>query len=53
MNELKEKIEQCQTMEELDSLRLEIVKDSDNVMENQKIFIKQKNKIKYGTQGAQ
>lgn len=46
MNQLKESIMSCQTMDDLDSLRLPIVKDKENVIENQKLFIKQKNKIK-------
>jgi len=41
-----EKIKKTKTMPELDSLRLEIVKDKDNFIENQKAFIAQKNKLK-------
>ena len=46
MNELISKIKQCKTMPELDELRLPIVKDMDNFLENQQAFIKQKNKLK-------
>ena len=46
MNELKDKIKKCETQKELDSLRIEVVRDMENVMENQKIFIKKKNSLK-------
>ena len=46
MNELKKRIEDCKSNEDLDKLRLEIVEDKENFLENQKAFIKVKNKIK-------
>jgi hypothetical protein len=44
--DLKVKIQQCKTMPELDELRLEIVRDEDNFLENQAAFIKQQNKLR-------
>ena len=41
-----DRIKACDTMPKLDELRLEIVKDKGNFKENQKAFIKQKNKLK-------
>lgn len=43
---IKDKINKCKTLDELDSLRREIVLDKDNFSENQKLFILKKNKIK-------
>jgi hypothetical protein len=43
---LKEKIQQCKTMPELDALRLEIVRDIPNFPENQKTFIAKLNKLR-------
>ncbi len=43
---ITEKINECHTMNELDSLRLEIVSDKVNFIENQKLFISTKNRIK-------
>lgn len=46
MNNLAEKIKNCNSQKELDSLRIEIVKDKDNIIENQQLFIKKKNSLK-------
>lgn len=45
MKTIKEKIEDCKTMPELDELRLEVVTDKINFIENQNAFIKKKNKL--------
>lgn len=44
--DLQEKILNCKTMNELDVLRLEVVKDKESFLINQQLFIAQKNKIK-------
>lgn len=46
MSNLAEKIKGCNTMRELDELRIEIVRDTDNFVENQKLFIKKLNSLK-------
>ena len=46
MNKLVERINNCTTQKELDSLRIEIAKDKDNFEENQRLFIKKKNSLK-------
>jgi hypothetical protein len=46
MNLLADKIKNCNTQKELDSLRIEIARDKDNFEENQKLFIKKKNSLK-------
>ena len=46
MENLAEKIKSCKTMPELDELRIEIVKDKENFIVNQKAFISKKNKLK-------
>jgi hypothetical protein len=43
---LSEKIKNCITRKELDKLRIEIVRDTDNFVENQKLFIKKQNSLK-------
>lgn len=43
---MKERINQCKTLQELDALRLDILKDKENFSEHQKLFIKVKNRIK-------
>lgn len=43
---IKERINECRTMNELDSLRLDIVSDKENFIENQKLFIAAKKRIK-------
>ena len=40
------KIKNCNTMTELDTLRTEIVSDKENFVENQKLFLSAKNRIK-------
>lgn len=46
MNRLATHIDNAKTMADLDVLRPAIVQDKENFLENQKLFIKQKNKIK-------
>ena len=46
MNSLPEGIKGCNTMRELDELRIEVVRDMDNFIENQKLFIKKLNSLK-------
>ena len=46
MSDIKQKIKECKTMKELDGLRMEIVQDEINFIENQKLFIKKKNQLK-------
>lgn len=46
MNDLPEKIKNCNMMRELDELRIYVVRDSDNFIENQKLFIKKLNSLK-------
>lgn len=46
MNSLPERIKGCNTMRELDELRIEVVRDMDNFTENQKLFIKRLNSLK-------
>lgn len=46
MNSLSERIKGCNTMRELDELRIEVVRDMDNFIENQKLFIKKLNSLK-------
>jgi hypothetical protein len=46
MNDLLNKIKNVKTMPELDSLRLEIVRDEENFQQNQKEFIKKLNKLR-------
>lgn len=46
MNLLAEKINKCNSQKELDALRLEIVEDKENFIENQQLFIKKKNSLK-------
>jgi len=43
---IADKIKNCNTMAELDTLRLEIVSDRDHFLDNQKLFISAKNRIK-------
>lgn len=43
---ITEKINECNTMNELDSLRLDIVSDKANFIENQRLFIMAKKKLK-------
>lgn len=43
---IADKIKNCNTMVELDTLRLEIVSDKENFLENQQLFISAKNRIK-------
>jgi hypothetical protein len=40
MNILADRIKNCTSQSELDALRIEIVRDEDNIIENQKLFIK-------------
>lgn len=47
-NPLKEKIKSCRTLDELDELRIPIVKDKDNFKDNQKAFVRQKAMIENG-----
>jgi hypothetical protein len=51
--DIKEKINNCKTMKELDSIRLEVTEemfkdDNKRFYEIQNIFRKQKNRIRYG-----
>ena len=46
MSDIKQRIKECKTMKELDGLRMEIVQDKSNFLENQKLFIKKKNQLK-------
>lgn len=46
MNPLKEQIQNATTMKELDELRVPVVLDVANFPENQKLFIKQRDKIR-------
>lgn len=46
MNLIGPHIGNAKTMKDLDVLRLDIAKDKDNFEENQRLFIKQKNKIR-------
>lgn len=46
MNELKDKIKNCETQKELDSLRIEIAKDKINFSDNQKAFAIKKSSLK-------
>ena len=43
--DLIEKIKNCKTIPELDALRLDVVKDKQNFIINQKAFRKMKNKL--------
>jgi hypothetical protein len=43
---IADKIKNCNTMAELDTLRIEIVSDKENFVENQKLFLSAKNRIK-------
>jgi hypothetical protein len=45
MKSLLQRIKDCQTSKELDLLRIEIVRDTENFQENQRAFIRQKNKL--------
>ena len=45
MKTLKERIENCKTAIELNSLRLLCVQDRENARENQKAFVKKKNQF--------
>ena len=46
MKELLSKIQSCKTMPELDELRLVIVRDKENFVENQMAFRKKLNQLK-------
>jgi hypothetical protein len=46
---IADKIKNCNTMAELDTLRTEIVSDKEHFIENQKLFISAKNRIKRGS----
>lgn len=46
MKSLPQRIKECKTRPELDSLRLEIVKDEKNFLSNQQAFIKKLNQLK-------
>jgi len=43
---ISDKIKRCNTMAEIDALRIEIVSDKENFVENQKLFLSAKNRIK-------
>lgn len=43
---ISERLNECRTMNELDSLRLAVVSDKAHVIENQKLFIAAKRKVK-------
>ncbi|MDU4953881.1 MAG: hypothetical protein E6X21_16325 [Clostridium sp.] len=45
-NTIKDRLLNCTTQKELDSLRISIVKDKEHFLENQKLFIKVKNSLK-------
>ena len=46
MTGLIEKIQNCESMKELDALRIEVVQDMRKFGDTQKVFIQQKRKIK-------
>lgn len=46
MDDIKKRILNCKTPNELNSLRILMVKDKENFIENQKAFIKMKNKFR-------
>ncbi len=47
--DIKIRINKCKTMKELDALRLNIANDMKHFLENQRLFIKQKNRIRRGS----
>ncbi len=47
--DIKTRINKCKTMKELDALRLDLANDMKHFLENQRLFIKQKNRIRRGS----
>ncbi|WP_342505665.1 hypothetical protein [Sporosarcina sp. FSL K6-2383] len=46
MSTLPERIKNAKSMKDLDALRMDCVLDRENFLSNQRLFIKQKNKIR-------